>query len=105
MNDTAQIQYVENEIECYRQWYYSADTKKSVDIRDALRDVLENQNKLHDVGINVGVNVGTNEDKVLALLFPMNSVSPLLTHFPLIHYNMQRMPLWSRCGSKCSSIQ
>lgn len=37
-------------------------------IRDALRDVIENQSKLHDVGINVGVNVGTNEDKVLALL-------------------------------------
>lgn len=33
-------------------------------IRNALRDVVENQNKLHDVG----VNVGTNEDKVLALL-------------------------------------
>ena len=37
-------------------------------IRDALRDVVENQNKPHDVGINVGANVGTNEDKVLALL-------------------------------------
>lgn len=32
LNDTAQIQYAENEIECYRQWYYSADTKKSVDM-------------------------------------------------------------------------
>ena len=32
MNDTAGIQYAENEVECYRQWYYSADTKKSVDM-------------------------------------------------------------------------
>lgn len=41
-------------------------------IRDALRDVVESQNKPHDVGVNVGtnadVNVGTNEGKVLALL-------------------------------------
>lgn len=33
-------------------------------IRDTLRDVIENQNKLYDVG----VNVGTKEDKVLVLL-------------------------------------
>ena len=32
LNDTAGIQYAENEMECYRQWYYSADTKKSVDM-------------------------------------------------------------------------
>ena len=32
LNETAQIQYAENEIECYRQWHYSADTKKSVDM-------------------------------------------------------------------------
>ena len=32
LNDTAQIQYAENEIECYRQWYYSVDTKRSVDM-------------------------------------------------------------------------
>ena len=32
LNDTAGIQYAENEVECYRQWYYSADTKKSVDM-------------------------------------------------------------------------
>lgn len=37
-------------------------------IRDALKDVVEGQSKLHDVGTNVGVNVGTNEEKVLALL-------------------------------------
>ena len=37
-------------------------------IRDALHDVTESQNKLHDVGEDVGVNVGTNKDKVLALL-------------------------------------
>lgn len=28
LNDIAGIQYAENEVECYRQWYYSADTKK-----------------------------------------------------------------------------
>jgi Fic family protein len=41
-------------------------------IRDALNDVIDSQNKTHDVGINVGVNVGvnvgTNEDKVIMLL-------------------------------------
>jgi Fic family protein len=45
-------------------------------IRDALKDVVNSQNKTHDVGINVGtnvganvgVNVGTNEDKVIMLL-------------------------------------
>lgn len=37
-------------------------------IRDALKDVVEGQSKLYDVGTNVGVNVGTNEEKVLALL-------------------------------------
>lgn len=31
-NDTAGIRYVENEVVCYRQWYYSVDTKKSVDM-------------------------------------------------------------------------
>jgi predicted HTH transcriptional regulator len=33
-------------------------------IRDALKDVVDSQNKTHDVG----VNVGTNEDKVIMLL-------------------------------------
>jgi predicted HTH transcriptional regulator len=37
-----------------------------------LKDVVDGQNKTHDVGINVGtnvgVNVGTNEDKVIMLL-------------------------------------
>lgn len=37
-------------------------------IRDALIDVVKNQNKPQNVGINVGINVGTNEEKVLALL-------------------------------------
>lgn len=45
-------------------------------IRDALIDVIENQNKSYDVGANVGANVGTNvginvstnEEKILALL-------------------------------------
>jgi predicted HTH transcriptional regulator len=41
-------------------------------IRDALKDVVNSQNKTHDVGtnvgVNVGVNVGTNEDKVIMLL-------------------------------------
>ncbi len=41
-------------------------------IRDALKDLVDSQNKQSDVGvnvgINVGVNVGTNEEKVLALL-------------------------------------
>jgi Fic family protein len=37
-------------------------------IRDALKDVVDSQNKRHDVGINVGVNVGTNEDKVIMFL-------------------------------------
>ena len=32
LNDIAGIQYAENEVECYRQWYYFADTKKSVDV-------------------------------------------------------------------------
>ncbi|MDE7445246.1 MAG: Fic family protein [Lachnospiraceae bacterium] len=45
-------------------------------IRDALKNVINSQNKRQDVGVNVGtnvgvnvgVNVGTNEEKVLALL-------------------------------------
>jgi Fic family protein len=37
-------------------------------IRDALNDVVNSQNRKHDVGANVGVNVGTNEDKVIMLL-------------------------------------
>jgi predicted HTH transcriptional regulator len=41
-------------------------------IRDALKDVVNSQSELHDVGTNVGtnvgVNVGTNEDKVIMLL-------------------------------------
>ena len=41
-------------------------------IRDALKDVVDSQNKQPNVGINVGtnvgINVGTNEEKVLALL-------------------------------------
>lgn len=32
LNDKAGIRYAENEVECYRQWYYSTDTKKSVDM-------------------------------------------------------------------------
>lgn len=35
-------------------------------IRDALKEVCENQNR--DVVVNVAINVVTNEDKVLALL-------------------------------------
>jgi predicted HTH transcriptional regulator len=37
-------------------------------IRDALKDVVNSQNRTHDVGINVGTNVGTNEDKVIMLV-------------------------------------
>ena len=49
-------------------------------IRDALRDIVESQNKPADVGENVGINVGinvgenvgikigTNEEKVVTLL-------------------------------------
>ena len=37
-------------------------------IRDSLKDVVERQNGLVNVGINVGINVGTNEEKILALL-------------------------------------
>jgi Fic family protein len=41
-------------------------------IRDALKDVIDSQNKMQDVGVkvvtNVGINVGTNEDKVVMLL-------------------------------------
>ena len=32
LNQTATEQYVQNVTECYRQWYYSADSKKSVDM-------------------------------------------------------------------------
>ena len=32
LNQTAAAQYASNHISCYRQWYYSADTKKSVDM-------------------------------------------------------------------------
>lgn len=32
LNQTAAAQYGRNVIECYRQWYYSADSKKSVDM-------------------------------------------------------------------------
>ena len=32
LNQVAAAQYAKNKIECYRQWYYSADTKKSVDM-------------------------------------------------------------------------
>ena len=32
LNQTAAAQYAHNVIECYRQWYYSADSKKSVDM-------------------------------------------------------------------------
>ena len=32
LNDTAAQRYAQNVICCYRQWYYSADTKKSVDM-------------------------------------------------------------------------
>ena len=32
LNQTAAVQYARNHVACYRQWYYSADTKKSVDM-------------------------------------------------------------------------
>ena len=32
LNETAAQRYARNKVECYRQWYYSADTKKSVDM-------------------------------------------------------------------------
>ena len=32
LNQTAAAQYARNHVACYRQWYYSADTKKSVDM-------------------------------------------------------------------------
>ena len=32
LNQTAAVQYVANHVACYRQWYYSIDTKKSVDM-------------------------------------------------------------------------
>ena len=52
-------------------------------IRDALKDVIESQNKQTNVGGNVGINVGgnvginvgTNEDKVVALLKQDNRLS------------------------------
>ena len=32
LNETAARRYARNKVECYRQWYYSAGTKKSVDM-------------------------------------------------------------------------
>ena len=32
LNQTAAVQYAQNHVACYRQWYYSADNKKSVDM-------------------------------------------------------------------------
>ena len=32
LNQPAAERYVRNRVDCYRQWYYSADTKKSVDM-------------------------------------------------------------------------
>ena len=32
LNQTASALYAKNNIACYRQWYYSADSKKSVDM-------------------------------------------------------------------------
>ncbi|MBQ9885863.1 MAG: type I restriction endonuclease subunit R [Lachnospiraceae bacterium] len=32
LNQTAAVQYAANHVACYRQWYYSVDTKKSVDM-------------------------------------------------------------------------
>lgn len=32
LNQTALVQYGQNIVECYRQWYYSKDSKKSVDM-------------------------------------------------------------------------
>ena len=32
LNQTAAALWAHNKIECYRQWYYSADSKKSVDM-------------------------------------------------------------------------
>ena len=32
LNQTAAVQYAANHVACYRQWYYSIDTKKSVDM-------------------------------------------------------------------------
>ena len=32
LNQTAAAQYARNHVACYRQWFYSADTKKSVDM-------------------------------------------------------------------------
>ncbi|MBQ7515223.1 MAG: type I restriction endonuclease subunit R [Schwartzia sp.] len=32
LNQTAAEQYAQNRVDCYRQWYFSADTKKSVDM-------------------------------------------------------------------------
>ncbi len=39
LNDTAGIQYTENEVECYRQWHYSVDTKKSADMVLAINGI------------------------------------------------------------------
>ena len=39
LNQTAETQYASNVTECYRQWYYSADSRKSVDMVLALNGI------------------------------------------------------------------
>ncbi|MBR1761063.1 MAG: type I restriction endonuclease subunit R [Schwartzia sp.] len=39
LNQTSAAQYAKNRVECYRQWYFSADTKKSVDMVLALNGI------------------------------------------------------------------
>ena len=39
LNETAATQYALNHIACYRQWFYSSDTKKSVDMVLALNGI------------------------------------------------------------------
>ena len=39
LNQTAAAQYAKNRVECYRQWFFSADTKKSVDMVLALNGI------------------------------------------------------------------
>ena len=55
LNQTAAAKYVSNEITCNRQWYYSADTKNSVDMVLAVNGIpvfafeLKNQYTGQDV--------------------------------------------------------
>lgn len=90
LNKTAQAQYNQNIVECYRQWYYSKDSKKSVDMVLVLNGIplfaFELKNQYTHQNVDNAMEQWMNDRSNREVCFQFNK--RILGYFCVDHINV-----------------